>query len=335
MTRRRRRVLAILLAGSLPSCGGGGGSPTGPSTPTPSGFPVGTTLTFVSGETGQPAVGATLNVNGHQYQTDGSGLIRLNEEVALRTSIDVTHADYLDRLTVLRSASETRFTLWPRTNAHGLSEDFTSRIVYSDSDVEEATGTSPLYRIAPGHLMNLRPTPEILNDPKLRPLVEEAADIVNDASGQGIFALDPSGSAAGGVFTISLEPQNRSCDEDTYAFASFSGSNVTITGGEIIFCESLSYFHQAPASRDLRDYFLGTMVHELGHAYGLNHSGSDRDLMYIGGHWYKYERDHRFFSDRETTVMRLMWERRAGTRFPDNDRSATGTLGRFTRTIKN
>jgi hypothetical protein len=327
--RNVSRAASILCLGLVSSCGGGGGgSPTSPSAPTATGLPVGATLSFVSGETDQPVAGAAVNLGGTQYQSDASGTVRLSVAAPFRSLLDVTHAAFLDRQTLLRSNTEVRFTLWPRSNNHGLSEEFTARLVYTDSNVDDAgpTGGSPLYRLAPGRPVALRPSAEILGEDKLRSLVEEGAGIVNDVVGQGLFFVDSAGTSTGPAFTVALVPEDPGCDEDTFAFVQYSGRGVVIDGGKIVYCEALWYFHQRPASRDLRDYFLATLVHELGHAYGLNHTTSDRDLMYNRGHWYKYERDHGFYSDREETVMRLMWQRRAGTEFPDNDRSGLGSL---------
>ncbi len=336
MTRPSRLlVLASVLAAACG--GGGGGSPTSPSQAPPTGLPAGATLTFVSGETGAPVSGAAVTIGAASYQTDGAGTLRLAAATAFRSVVEARHPAYLDRETYLRTADEVRFTLWPRQGSHGLDEAFTSRLVYTSTDVGdgEPGGDDPLYRLAPGQPMALRPTTEIRGDAALFGLLEDGAGIVNDVVGQNLFYVDAAGTASGPGFTVELKPEDPYCDADTYAFVDYSGRGLVISGGRVIYCEALWYFHQRPASRDLRDYFLATLVHELGHAYGLNHSTSNRDLMYSGGHWEKYARDHGFYSGREELAMRLMWQRRAGTKFPDDDRSGIGTLSGFRRIVRN
>jgi hypothetical protein len=70
------------------------------------------------------------------------------------------------------------------------------------------------------------------------------------------------------------------------------------------------------------------VTHELGHTLGLQHSPRDREVMF---RFFGARRSTRFGS-REALMLRLMLERRAGNRFPDNDRAiaASGETGTVT-----
>jgi hypothetical protein len=70
---------------------------------------------------------------------------------------------------------------------------------------------------------------------------------------------------------------------------------------------------------------VGTMTHELGHAFGLRHSSDDRDLMCP---MYRSSRSIAP-TPRETLAMSLLVQRRAGTVWPDNDRNVQASARRL------
>lgn len=334
----KRRLLAALACAALASCGGDS-SPSAPTRPSAApGIPAGTEFEFLSGELGTPVSSASVTVAGRVYRSDSAGRVRLTDPVPLRSLVDVQHPDYLDRQTLARDAAERRFSLWPRRSPTGLDEDFTQTVVYTTTYVTDTDGTPgnrSLRRLPPNEPVGIRPSAQILGDGRLMSLVEEGVGIINTVVEQGIYRVEAGGPTSRVGFSLSLDPSDPYCDDDTYAFVDYSGAGPTINGGRIVYCEDLRYFGSAPASRDLRDYFLGTLIHELGHTFGLGHTRSPSDIMYRLGHWFRYRRDREFYSRREEVVMRLMWQRRPGTSFPDNDRDGIGSLARWREIVRN
>jgi hypothetical protein len=60
---------------------------------------------------------------------------------------------------------------------------------------------------------------------------------------------------------------------------------------------------------------LATVVHELCHTFGLHHSVEKFDVMARSN-----QNNAWTFSQREKATMRLVMQRRAGNRYPDNGR---------------
>lgn len=135
----------VFLGFALPGYGGGPASPSGLAVPPP-GIPAGTVLAFRSGETDQPTVGAGVVVSGRSFTTNSLGQITVDARVDLSAPLDVMAAGFLDRQTLLRSASETLFTLWPKTSPTGLNEDFTIKVIYTSA----GDGGIPAIRISSG-----------------------------------------------------------------------------------------------------------------------------------------------------------------------------------------
>src|SRR6185295_16183722 len=69
-----------------------------------------------------------------------------------------------------------------------------------------------------------------------------------------------------GTVRLRLNPNDPTCDSGAYAFTQVSSSNISFA--TITFC-------QRAAARS-----LNTIVHELGHTFGLQHSGDSHDMMY-------------------------------------------------------
>jgi hypothetical protein len=108
------------------------------------------------------------------------------------------------------------------------------------------------------------------------------------------------------AFTTTLDPSDKGCEERVLALTSIRLRAGEIYAGRIVFCTPA-------AARD------GTVIHEVGHTFGLGHSPDADEVM----HAFKLLRQPDAFGAREALVMRLMLQRRGGNRFPDNDRGVT------------
>lgn len=318
------RTIAVVLSALLPACAGGsssGGAPTAPPSAQPSPFPAGTVLTVVSADTSRPVVGASVVVSNRSYATNINGEITLTESAGIDSILDIVADGYLDRQTLLRGPTEVRFTLWPRANPVGLSESFVREIVYSsgllDSDPANL-GIGRLYRPGANRLVVYTP-PEVQADSAAIEILREATEHLSAATDkQVVFSLTTDTNAPNMVKvtidpsrdpTCALQPgcvnagSDRTCDTNGY-----------IIGGAIIFDKVLSIHRQ------------GTAIHELGHVFGLGHTTA-RGVMQgpnPGNPNNQYADPQLIdFTEREKLVMKLMLQRRAGQRWPDNDRGIT------------
>lgn len=313
--KRRFGGVALLLA--LTACGGGGGgsTPTTPSTPvppapTPTPTPpitAGTVLTLVSGETDQPVGGATVSVGGRTLSTDAAGRVALPETVNPGTALDLTAAAFLDRLTLLRSPASTRFTLWPRTSPTGLTETYTATLVYTSgaSGTTGSVGADPLERITPGVQPFLVPSAQILSDPPALAAHQDAVNAIAAATGgQLVYQIASQRPGSGAIFETRIDPAHGACEGGTIAATFAIVRNGEIVGGSIIFC-------RLDVARN------ETVTHEVGHTFGLNHSPDSREVMNAQ----TAPNQNTTLSAREALCMRLMLQRPAGNRFPDNERA--------------
>ena len=309
-------ALTAALLGLLAACGGGssGSRPTGPTavaTPTPAPTPI--PLVVVSGETGAPVAGASVTVGSFEQTTDAAGAFTAPAGTRDDALVDVVAPGFLDRQTTVgRAAGAGRFALWPVTSPTGLDEHFTRDIVYTSGD---ESGAAPLLRWRPS-LGEIRVLLGTGFDPSLGRTVDnqvDAAREMNELLGGSPLYLEPEFSDEepdSGAVIVKIDADDPICENNVLALARrFIFGNGELARSELIYCAI------GETQR------INIVRHEFGHTIGLNHSGDDYDLMY------PFDTSARF-TDRERLVVRLMYQRPAGNRFPDDDRSAGGTLGR-------
>jgi hypothetical protein len=324
MRCRRPLVTRIAALGlGLHIACGGEDHPTAPTRVLqPAEVAAGTVLTVVSGEGQRPIAGATIVVGDRRYATDGSGEARLAAPVVRGTLVDLMAPGFLDRQTTMR-AGETRFALWPRTSSTGLSEHTTAELVYTPASSccpAETLGDRPLRRLA----STISTLPVVL-DPRyeasdfVRSAAEEAMRLASNATqGRVAFAFGDAAAAPRVLVTTGPDPQNR---DNIVAFAdrTYNGQGY-VTGGRIVFVME-DYLTGRRSHRQL----VTVLAHELGHILGLEHSSAPGVMSVFDG-WgtnFAYFAANGDFSPAEKLVLDLMFQRRAGTRFPDNDRTAS------------
>jgi uncharacterized protein YndB with AHSA1/START domain len=323
----RTRTTALLL--TLAWVGGCGGSdssspqtPSAAVTPAPRALAAGTTVRIVSGEDYGPVAGARVMFGARQYVSDPAGEIVLTSEAAFGSFMDVVAEGFFSRQTVVPPDGRTRFVLWPKETAAGMTSTFTSQIVYTYAWSEApAQGSSPLVRVLEGEArVYVWVSAEIRQDPSAGRTHEEAVAEMNRVlEGRITYTLTPS-DTSGVVFEVRVAHggDDVCADSDTTLgyFRAHTNGRGEITGGEIVYCG-------IDTARS-----LATVTHELGHSVGLQHVYSSQEVM---NQYLMIPRRLRFlrqsFSEREGQAMRLLFERPAGNRFPDTDREVTASAG--------
>jgi len=303
----------VLLASTLVSCGGGGGSPATPvlPTPPPSGWPAGTVLSLVSGETGAPIAGAQVIVAGlPPHVADAAGQATMQTTAAEGATVDVEAAGFLTRQTLVRH-SLTRLTLWP--DHARLPGSYTKALVYTSSAVGDSTSRVPLERLPPHvRTLALEPSDQLKADPQTMAAHRQAVDYFNAAvQGQVVFAV---GGAADLIVPTRIDATYSSCEGRADRLLALTWvSRHEVSRAEIVFCSEKPTHLPTP------------IAHELGHVFGLRHSADGSDVMC---RYYDSGAEHGF-TDRETLAMSLLLLRRGGNAWPDNDRTATASGTHF------
>ena len=315
------RVAVPFAVTALLSCGGGGGRMSDPSVVPPlSGLPSGTVLTLVSGETGAPIAAASVTAGSQVANSDASGQVRLAGRAALGTSIEIRHPSILDRVSTVRTSTQPRFALWPRTNALGLSENYTATLVYTEtSEPPGPTGESPLQRLPrTSSTVVVVPDATVLEDGGAMDAHRQAVAAVTDATGGAVaYALASTRPASGLVVSTRVDPGDTRCVEGNIrAYTRSTYTGLELTTAQIVMC-TMSVARSS------------TIAHELGHTFGLRHSPDERELMYFQFG----SRRAATFGPRESLLMRLMLDRPPGNRYPDDDRAAVASSARTERVI--
>lgn len=340
MSVARRLALVFILAAVglalYPGCGGD----RGPSTPTPvlpsQDIPAGTVLTVVSGETGRPVSGATVTVAGRSSIADAAGELRLAEPVPRGALLDIVSAGFLDRQTTMRSMASTRFSLWPKTSVTGLNEHTTAELAYTAASSccpAQSLGTQPLRRVLPtieSFAVVLDERYRAIGD--VRAAIEHGASLASAASG-GRVVFMPADTSAGWRIAVTSgpDPLNRP-NVAAFAERDLDGQG-NITGGRVVFV--MADYLSARFARQEHQTLVTIVAHELGHMLGLGHSSTPGVMSILDGRGtnYAFFAAKHDFSSTEKLVLGLMYDRRAGTRFPDNDRQAAATSVRRDRIV--
>jgi hypothetical protein len=293
---KMKRSLTLALCLLLPGCGND--STTNPSatatpTPTPTATPTPSTtsttvLTITSTVTGNPVAGASVVVAGVAYTTDAAGSITLATPAAPNATVDISAPGYLDRATVVGTASV--LTLWQIPT--GADANFVRQLVYSRAGTPEV-----IWRPNAG-LISLVLMGDLANDPEVRTAHLRAAAMASAMTDNRVrFELSGSASAFG-VVTILV---NR--DNPGTATTYLNQSGGTILGGRI------EYTSMA-AARTTR-----VVAHELGHLLGFGHAPSGLMCPNACG--------VDTFGPWEHDVFSSMLQRSPGTAPLDNDRALT------------
>lgn len=313
-TSLRRRTLAslavITLAGQT-ACGGGDRSPAAPAPPPTNGLGAGTTLAVVSGETGAPVSGARLILGGRELSSDASGHVTLPQRVDFNTPFDVLATGFVDRQTLLRAPGTAPLALWPKNSSTGLDEHFSATLVYTETGDAAVTGAAPLLRHAETTTqVFLVPAPEVLADADALARLElGAAQVTAALGGRVVYTVAPEAPTTAVRFSVSFNPADASC-AGARAFTRWRTRGSELVGGEIVSCV-------------IDALYTSTVTHELGHSVGLQHAPGELDVMAP----FFSRRRSQDFTPREALAMRLMLTRRAGNRWPDNDRDTRPSSG--------
>jgi hypothetical protein len=249
--------------------------------------------------------GARVSVSGRAYTSDSEGQFVL---ASASSELDIEAAGYLERQTAVSSSSRL-LTLWPRLSPTGLDEDATARIVYGCGATGCATGTEVLMRLARGTAV-LVPSLEIQADPMAMQTLEEGARRLSEAT-LGHVTIELATRARPGAASVSVNVDRR--DPVILAQGAGAVTRRELNGGSAIVRASVAF-----RSLDLVRR-LPLVLHELGHVFGLGHSGRASDIMWTGAEIYSLDD----FSARERLAISLMLQRVPGNRRPDDDR---GTL---------
>jgi len=263
--------------------------------------PILTVLTFISAETQRPVAGARVTAAGESYTTDAAGKVFVQNPSA-NIPLVVSAPSFLERRTVLRSLSETTFSLWPKTSPTGLNEHFTLEIIYTAA-VEGPLGSKRLTKVR-GNRVSIVLEPALRSDSRVRDAVRGAVDRITAATDRAVvYELVDTCPAGNACFTVVATPDRCGVDANRDGYY--------LTGGAIR-CEMRLLRHP------------GVMLHEMGHTLGLQHASSNAVMNGpVGGRGEGFNNELNDYTPKEKLVMRLMLQRPPGNAWPDNDQGVS------------
>jgi hypothetical protein len=301
-------MLSVWLVGC------GGGSPTSTPPVSSTDIPAGTVLRLVSGDTGAPVVGASVNIAGQGLRTDATGSVTLRLNVGDKATTDVVADGFLRRFTLLRKG-DTTFPLWPRLPSDP-SDFLTQQIVYTQAYSGAPLGVFPLNRVSPSiKRVALVPGPEIARDAQAMDVQYRVAAVMTAATeGQIQYFVQAPGESLSVDAKVTMNVDSRRCGP--YAGCINVSQDNNYTGSADAFLATVD------VARDFR-----TVLHETGHSFGLQHAagGLERGIvMGVTGVPIPVSD----FSPEEKFLMRMMLKRLAGNRWPDADDTVLTTASR-------
>lgn len=266
-------------------------------------------IVVLSGETGQPVPDASVGVGSARFRADAGGRVDIGPADG---PIEVHAGGFLVRKADL--SADTSVTLWPTRPEYP--DEYVRTLLYKEAastrDAGSAEPDGPLMRVPDG-TVTVALGPLLWEDGAVRTAHERAAAVLDEATeGRVRFAV---GSSASGsvVFRASIDATATAAGALTYRDLRRS----TVVGGRIVYAN-------LAAARSER-----FVAHELGHVLGLQHSSRASDLMY-----FRAAREAAAaLSPHERLSIRLLLQRHAGNRYPDDGRAAFGASSGTTVSI--
>lgn len=204
-------------------------------------------------------------------------------------AVTVTAPGYLTRRQLFTGAP---FQLWRATEDYVHEFAFTE---FNDGSFRTTRWTAPFVVTLDGELAT--------NEAVVAKTREVIAE-VQRTTGMAVTL------GTGGAVVIRIDPDILEA-EDAIGLADLRFQGATIVGAE------LSFASRAEIVGSARADYANTLLHEMGHALGLDHSKDVRDVMTPGsGPGTRVAT----YQEGESTALRMMYvHRAAGTFFPDRD----------------
>ncbi len=291
-------VACAVAVGVVSACGGRGPTDWAPPATLPSPPPV--TMAVTDGD-GTPLAAAVL-VDGVAQNPTAPGTFSVRPD----RPAEIVLAGYVTRQTRTQTGAFSLFDL----RRLGGAQDYLQGMVY--------TPYSPgnlLSRPRAGQVFAVSLSSEFEADWGVDHALDEALAALNVfAAGRVSFVRAAADSGDVRLLGDGSDPALEDQNAAAVTYLSFQGN--VIVSAKVVFRSK-----QAARSTPLQ-------VHELGHVLGLGHSADPREIMYSGP-----IPDTRDFSPRLSYVHAMMFQRKTGTAYPDDDRQAVGRLARSTGVV--